>query len=121
MSGRLLRPAAWLYAVGLILLTLGPAGVRPETAMPHYLEHLAAFGISGLLFVAGYRDRGVLLIFFGAAFAASLEVLQVWAPGRHARITDLATDASGFWIGVAVGLIILRWFVDSRRSRESAG
>jgi len=121
MSGRLLRPVAWLYAVALMLLTLGPASVRPETAMPPYLEHLAAFGISGLLFVAGYRNRGMLLMLYGGAFAASLEVVQVWAPGRHARLIDLATDASGFWVGVALGLIILRGLVDSRRSRDSTG
>src|SRR6185295_3646424 len=91
MSARLLRSAAWLYAAALMLLTLGPASIRPETAMPPYVEHLAAFGIAGLLFVIGYRKSGMLLVLCGGAFIASLEVLQVWVPGRHARLIDFAT------------------------------
>jgi hypothetical protein len=53
MRGRLLRSLAWLSAVALILITLGPARIRPETVMPSYLQHLVAFGVSGLFFVAG--------------------------------------------------------------------
>src|SRR6266851_2478560 len=108
MIDRLVRPAAWLYAGALMCLTLGPASVRPETAMPPYLEHLAAFGLSGLLFSIGYRSRGFLLVLCGGAFAALVEILQIWAPGRHARLIDFAMDALGFCIGVAVGLVVLR-------------
>ncbi len=121
MSAFFLRAAAWLYAVVLMFLTLVPASVRPETAMPPYLEHLAAFGVWGFLLVAGYGNRGMLLIFYGGAYAAFLEFCQIWAPSRHARLIDLTTDASGIWIGVAVGLILLRAFRDTSGSHEPSG
>jgi VanZ family protein len=108
MTTRLVRAAAWLYAGALVCLTLGPASIRPETPMPHDLEHLAAFGFSGLLFSIGYRSRTALVLLAGVGFAALLEFLQIWAPGRHARWIDLAMDTSGFCIGPSVGLILSR-------------
>jgi glycosyltransferase involved in cell wall biosynthesis len=117
MNERSIRAAVWLYAVALMLITLGPASVRPETTMPSYLEHLIAFGVSGLLFAAGYPARGMILILWGGTFAAFLECFQIWVPGRHARLIDLITDASGFWVGVAVGLI-LQGLGNAKRSRD---
>jgi VanZ family protein len=108
MSTRLVRAVAWLYAGALVCLTLGPAGIRPETPMPHDLEHLAAFGLSGLLFSIGYRSRHALVLLAGIGFAAMLEFLQIWVPGRHARWIDLAMDASGFALGLGVGFVVFR-------------
>jgi VanZ family protein len=108
VATRLVRAGAWLYAVALVFLTLGPASVRPGTTIPFYLEHVAAFGLSGLLFSIGYRSRGVLIALTGVGFTAVLEALQIWAPGRHARWIDLAMNALGFCIGVGVGLIASR-------------
>ena len=103
MITRLVRISACLYTGALVWLTLGPASFRPETVMPPYLEHVAAFGVSGLLFSIGCRFRGQYLVFLGGAFAAFLEILQIWAPGRHARLIDFAMDTLGFSIGVAMG------------------
>jgi hypothetical protein len=108
MIARFAHALAWLYAAGLAFLTLGPANLRPETALPHHLEHLAAFGISGLLFSVAYRSRHWLLLVAGVGFATILEVLQFWAPDRHPRWIDLAMSAAGFCIGVGVGFVVAR-------------
>jgi VanZ family protein len=108
MITRLARAMAWLYAVALVFLTLGPPGVRLETAMPHDLEHMAAFGISGLLFSIGYGSGGPLVLLAGVGLTVVLETLQIGAPGRHARWIDLAMNASGFCIGVGVALVVSR-------------
>jgi hypothetical protein len=108
MIARLVRAIAWLYAAVLSYLTLGSPIVRPETAMPHYLEHLAAFGVWGLLFSVAYRSRRWLVLLAGLGFVTILEALQIWAPDRHARGIDLAMNASGFCIGVGVGLVVSR-------------
>jgi VanZ family protein len=108
MIVRLARAMAWLYAAALAFLTLGSPSVRPETAMPHYLEHLAAFGVWGLLFSIAYRSRRSLVLLTGLGFMTVLEALQMWVPGRHARWIDLAMNASGFSIGVVVGLVVSR-------------
>ena|SRR5713226_4952742 len=121
MSALLLRLAAWLYVVALVLMTLGPTRFRPETAMSPLFEHLAAFCFSGLLFVVGYRTHRMLLVLWGGTFAVLLEFLQIWAPGRHPRMIDLTMDASGFWIGLAVGFILLRGLGNARKRYEPAG
>jgi VanZ family protein len=76
--------------------------------MPPYLEHVAAFGFSGLLFSIGYRSRRALVLLAGIVFAALLEFLQIWVPGRHARWIDLAMDTSGFCIGTGVRVVVSR-------------
>jgi VanZ family protein len=108
MIARLVRAMAWLYAVVLAYLTVGSPSIRPETAMPHYLEHLAAFGVSGFLFSMAYRSRRSLVLLAGVGFTTVLEALQIWAPDRHARWIDVAMNASGFCIGVGVGLVVSR-------------
>jgi VanZ family protein len=108
MVTRLVRTMAWLYAVVLIFLTLGPPSVRLEAEMFHDLEHLAAFGVSGLLFSIGYQSRRLLVLLAGVGFTAVLEALQMWVPGRHARWIDLAMNGAGFCIGVGVPFAVSR-------------
>src|SRR5215510_3833513 len=108
MITHLLRAMAWLYAAALVFLTLSPPAVRFETGLPHNLEHLAAFGISGLLFWIGYRSRRLLILVGGIGLTAVLEVLQIWAPDRHARWIDVAMNAAGFCIGVGVPDVVSR-------------
>ena len=108
MITRLVRAMAWLYAAILAYLTLGSPTVRLEAAMPHHLEHLAAFGVWGLLLSIAYRSRRSLVLLAGLGFVTIFEALQIWAPDRHARWIDLAMNASGFSIGVVVGLVVSR-------------
>jgi VanZ family protein len=108
MSTRLTRAIAWLYVAALVFLTLGSPRYRFETVLPHNAEHLVAFSISGLLFSIGYRSRPLLVLLAGVGFVATLEVLQIWVAGRHARWIDFAMDALGFCIGVGVDLIVSR-------------
>jgi hypothetical protein len=123
MITRLAQVMAWLYAMALVFLTLSSPSVRLETTMPHDLEHLAAFGLSGFLFSIGYRSRGLLVLLAGVGFAAVLEALQIWAPGRHAMWIDLAMNASGFCIGLGVPLLVSRSVSHllTRRSRVVKG
>jgi VanZ family protein len=108
MGTRLTRAIAWLYAAALVFLTLGSPRYRLETALPHTVEHLAAFSILGLLFSAAYGSRTLLAPLAGVGFVAALEVLQMWVAGRHARWIDFAMDALGFCIGVGVHFIVSR-------------
>jgi VanZ family protein len=107
MSTRLTRAIAWLYAAALVFLTLGSPRYRFET-VPHNVEHLVAFSISGLLFSIGYRSRPLLFPLAGVGVVAALEVLQIWVAGRHARWIDFAMDALGFCIGVGADFIVSR-------------
>src|SRR6266849_4696875 len=100
MSTRLTRPIAWLYAAALVFLTLGSPRYRFETMLPHNVEHLVAFSISGLSFSIGYRSRPLLVPLAGVGFVAALEVFFFSGRRRHTRWIDFAMDALGFCIGV---------------------
>jgi hypothetical protein len=108
MSTHLTRAIAWVYAAALVFLTLGSPTYRFETVLPHDVEHLVAFSISGLLFAIGYRSRPLLVPLAGVGLVAALEVLQIWVAGRHARWIDFAMDALGFCIGAGVNLVVSR-------------
>src|SRR5258708_35765354 len=99
MSTGLTRAIAWLYAAALVFLTLGSPRYRFETVLPHNVEHLVAFSISGLLFSIGYRSRPLLAPLAGVGFVAALEALQIWAGGPHAGWTCPALDTLWFFAG----------------------
>lgn len=52
-----------------------------------------------------YRWAGALLL---VGMSALGEVLQLWVPGRNARIGDALNDMLGIGIGIALGALILR-------------
>jgi VanZ family protein len=79
------------------------------------VEHLAAFAVFGALFCLAYPQRRVptlLIVVIGSA--ASLELLQLLAPDRHARIIDAIEKIAGGILGVFAGRAIL--YLDRARS-----
>jgi VanZ family protein len=95
------RLTAWVFMAVLVLLTIAPPSVRPDSGVPHHLEHFASFFIAGALWYMGYPRRLLLCLTLALLFAGGLELLQVLVPGRHARLIDFAVDALGAWAGSA--------------------
>ena len=101
-----LRLFAWLVAVAVTFATLGPPQYRPHSDFGQDVEHALAFVLVGLAFGFAYpRQRlptvGVVVLMVGA-----LEVLQLFAPGRHARIEDFAVDALAAGAGFALVAVL---------------
>src|SRR5215510_7239632 len=125
---RIFQAAAWLLAGIIVVLSLSPASVRPTTGAPHDLEHLLIFLATGMAFGFGYPDRFRLpTIIAQPTFAAAIEVTQIWAPGRHARMSDFLVDAVASCLGVGLSFAFVRLDVqgneksgtaDSRRTRS---
>jgi hypothetical protein len=46
---RALRIAAWTWMVGLVMSTAVPAAERPDTGLPHDLEHSRCNDLHGML------------------------------------------------------------------------
>jgi VanZ family protein len=88
----------------IVALHVVPATYRPVTAVSHNLEHLAIFIVLGMAFGLGYPHRSRALAFALPLFCFAIEVVQLWIPGRHARLTDLLINAAaavlGLWIAV---------------------
>jgi VanZ family protein len=87
------RISGWLLATAIVVLSLVPPALRPETGLPHNLEHFGIFWAVGTAFALGYRPGYIRLLAWLVIFAGGVEVAQLFAPGRHARLTDFIVDA----------------------------
>jgi VanZ family protein len=103
-----IRFAAWALSVVIVILSIVPPGLRPETIAPHDLEHAAIFLITGLAFGLGYDCSKGWLASYMVIFSAAVEVLQLLVPGRHARVSDFVVDAAAICSG-----LIMAWLARS--------
>jgi hypothetical protein len=92
--------AAWSLATVIVILSLVPPVLRPQTGVPSGLEHLTIYSATGFAFGLRYGRRETLLAIFLVLFSAALESAQLFIPGRHARLSDFLIDALGACLGV---------------------
>jgi VanZ family protein len=103
------RIVGWFLAATIVLLSVVPAPLRPETNVPHKFEHFIIFFVTGVAFGMGYNPKRGLLAALLFAFAGCVELIQLFVPGRHARITDFIVDALAICFGsVLVSLLQFR-------------
>jgi len=95
------RLAAWFLAAAVAFATLGPPQYRPHSNFGQDGEHALAFVLIGLTFGLAYPRQRLLTAMVSVVMIGALEVLQFWAPGRHARVEDFAVDALAACIGFA--------------------
>lgn len=93
---------AWTLAVVIIILSIVPPGLRPETSVPHDLEHAGIFFLTGLAFGLAYDYPKGWLATYTVIFAAAVELSQLFVAGRHARISDFIIDAAAMCFGLIV-------------------
>jgi len=91
---------AWILIVAILLLSLVPPMLRPNTDIPHNVEHFTIFLLTGFAFGIGYPRRYLLQSIALVVFALSIEISQLWALGRHARLSDFVVDALAACIGI---------------------
>jgi VanZ family protein len=99
---RAARIAAWLLTVAIVVLSVAPPWLRPETGAPHGVEHFAIFFTTGVAFGIGYSVKQAAMMAGLVIFAGAIEFAQVFVPGRHARLSDFVIDALALCVGVAV-------------------
>jgi hypothetical protein len=102
------RIAAWSLAAAIVILSLVPPAMRPETSAPHNLEHLTIYAATGFAFGLGYKRRHYLLAVLLVIFSSAIEIAQLFVPGRHARLRDLIIDAIAICIGLGTSLLLSR-------------
>ncbi len=98
----LLRIVAWLLAAAVTFATLGPPRFRPHSDLGQDGEHALAFILVGLAFGLAYPRRRLLTAGVAVVLIGMLELLQLWMPGRHARLEDFIVDALAACAGIAV-------------------
>ena len=107
---------AWLLAAAVAFATLGPPQHRPQSDLGQGGEHALAFVLIGLALGLAYTQRRWRTAIIVVAMIGLLEILQFWAPGRHARLSDFIVDALGACAGLAVTAGVA-WVI--RRSRQA--
>ena len=95
-----IRIAAWSLAAAIVILSVVPPGLRPETGTPHHLEHFIVYWTTGLAFGLGYDRKHNLLALLLVVFSGSVEIMQLFVPGRHARLSDFAIDGAAACVGL---------------------
>ena len=96
-----------LVLVAFAVLSLVPRQLRPHTGLPGPLEHMAAYAIAGALLTVCYHKRSQPFIVAVALslYAATLEIAQIWVPGRNPKFIDFAASSAGALIGPALACI----------------
>ncbi|HWT61402.1 MAG TPA: VanZ family protein [Ochrobactrum sp.] len=100
---RLLRLAAWLVLVIILIVTISPIQFRPITDEPVDVERFAAFFLVGFLFALAYPRHWIAVLFLTVGCAGIFELLQRLAPGRHGEFADFVFKAVGALGGVFIG------------------
>ncbi|TPQ37733.1 VanZ family protein [Bradyrhizobium guangdongense] len=120
----LLRISAWILAAAVAFATLGPASLRPHSDLGQDGEHALAFVLVGLAFGLAYSKRRWSVAMIAVLLIGVLELLQFFAPGRHARLEDFVVDALtacvGFVLSAAVEWTIARLRTNTMTSEGPA-
>jgi VanZ family protein len=98
------RVAAGLIALVIVVLSVVPPSLRPVTAS-HMVEHLTIYVALGAALGLATPGRPRLQVIATLVFAATVELMQIGVPGRHARLADFAVDASGALVGLALAAV----------------
>jgi VanZ family protein len=113
----LIRSFAWLLAAAVTFATLGPPGLRPHSDLGQDGEHALAFVLLGLAFGLAYPRRRLTTAAVTVVLIGLLELMQFWAPGRHARLEDFLVDALtacfGFVLAAAADWVMTRFRASS--------
>jgi VanZ family protein len=115
----ILRIFAWLLAAAVTFATLGPPRYRPHSNLGQDGEHAFAFVLVGLAFGLAYTKNRLLTAAIAVVMIGVLEILQLWMPGRHARLEDFVVDALAACVGLAAAAA-LDWVMQRFRRANAS-
>lgn len=101
-----IRRAAWLSILTVLLVTLVPIGLRPATGLSPNIERFCVMAAVGALFAAAYPRRFWLIVLTLSLAAAVFEPLQYIAAGRHPSLHDVEFKSLGAAMGAVVGYAV---------------
>jgi hypothetical protein len=111
--------AGWLLLVLSVTLipAFGPGTAAGVARLADVVRNLVLFAPLGLLLgLSGSPIRKAAL--FGGLLSAAIETAQIWIPGRHPGVPDVAVDALGVALGAGFARALIGPF--SRSPARSA-
>lgn len=105
----------------IAFVTVGPIEWRPDDIFGVNEDRALAFATLGGLFTTAFPRRWHLIVVGMIGVACGLEVMQLVAESRHARITDAVVKSIGALAGIGLALVCRQvWFIlDARRHRHA--
>jgi VanZ family protein len=123
--------AAWASAAAVIYATLSklelvyrlyyllaPLMNYPSMQTYAIIEHVAIYGVIGMLFTFVYPRSLLRVCFFLFLFIGCLEVLQTFTPDRHGTLRDAVEKMTGGAAGAILMAAALRLKRDKALSRD---
>jgi VanZ family protein len=102
------RLLGWAVLCVVVALTCVPPAWRLVTGASHAAEHFAIFFLAGGFFALGYRRNPIVIGGLAVAVVGALELIQLFAPGRHARAIDFVVNVLGACGGIAAAWLFRR-------------
>ena len=102
------RLAALALLALITFATLSPIQLRPHLGDAN-MERALAYVLLGLALALGFPSRVTQTVLFICAVAGVLEFLQLFDPGRHARVLDGLLKAAAGVMGIALGRFVIAW------------
>ena len=98
----------WIIVPVIAILALLPGTAIVRTGLGEHVEHAAAYAGMAFCILVAYGSRlGVMKLTLGfILYAAVLELLQHYVPGRHPKIGDFLASSTGVCIGLVLALIV---------------
>ena len=100
------RLAALALLALITFATLSPIQLRPHLGDAN-VERALAYVLLGVALALGFPSRVMQTVLFVCAVAGVLEFLQLFDPGRHARVVDGLLKAAAGIVGIVVGRFVI--------------
>lgn len=104
----LIRLIVWFIFIAIVMATIGPIELRPQTGGAPSVQQFSAFLIFSPTFAAAYPKHVWLELAFVLVAILVLEFLQNIVPGRHSRIADTQFKAAGTLLGFGINVLLKR-------------
>ena len=103
MLPRSVQVLAWIVCASVLgALSLLPAGSVPRTSLGNHAEHAIVYAAAAFLVVLAQHPTARAL-FLLTLYAAALEYLQRFSPGRTPHLEDFLFSAFGILTGIVAG------------------
>ena len=100
------RIGAFVLITAVVFATLGPPRYRPHAPLGQDGEHALAFVLLGLAVGLSFPQRRLRVAAVAILLIGLLEIMQLWAPGRHARLEDFLVNATAACLGLVAAAAI---------------
>ncbi len=111
----LARLAAFAAIALVVLLTLGPVGLRSLSPVDPAFDRALAYAVIGFLLLLSFPRHPWRVVLGVLALIVLLEAGQGLRPDRHGRVPDVVEKVAGAGAGIAAATGTL-WMLRRRRA-----